>query len=60
MFQLTTAYVHQADREREVAADLHNRQVLRSTSETLTPVEPPALSSRAIRRTPVRVRAAGR
>jgi hypothetical protein len=60
MFQLTTAYVHQADREREIATDLHTRQLLRSASEALAPVEPPAPSSRAMRRPPVRVRAAGR
>lgn len=60
MLQLTLAYVQQATREREVEAELHNRQVLRASSQTLAPVEPPAPSSRAPRPAPVRARVAGR
>ena len=60
MFQLTTAHLHQADREREIAADLHSRQLLRSSSETLAPVEPPAPANRQMRRMQVRLRTASR
>lgn len=60
MFQLTTAHLHQADHEREIAADLHNRQLLRASSETMVPVEPPAPSNRTMRRAPIRARAASR
>jgi hypothetical protein len=60
MFLLTTAYVQQAHREREVAADLHTRQLLRSSAHAVAPPEPPASSSRATRRPAVRVRAASR
>ena len=60
MFQLTTAYVQQADREREVASDLSNRQLLRPTADVPAPVEPAFPATRTIRRAPARVRAASR
>jgi hypothetical protein len=60
MFQLTIAYVHQADRERDITADLNSRQLLRSAADALAPAEPSAPVNRAMRRTPARVRAASR
>jgi hypothetical protein len=61
MLQLTLAYVQQADRERETATELTNRQALRSTAQASTPVEPPATTThRSARNAPIRVRAAGR
>jgi len=60
MLQLTLAYVQQATREREVETDLQNRQILRSTPQTLVPAEAPAPSTRAPRSAPVRARANGR
>ena len=60
MFQLTTAYVLQADREREIASHLSNRQLLRSTADVPAPVEPASPATRTTRRAPVRVRAASR
>ncbi|MEX1170837.1 MAG: hypothetical protein WEE50_11905 [Chloroflexota bacterium] len=60
MLQLTLAYIQQADREREVATELQNQQMLRSTTGTMGPVEPHVSSTRALRRTPVRARAVGR
>jgi len=60
MLQLTLAYIQQADREREVATELRNQQTLRSTPQTLAPMEPPAGSTRTSRRAPVRARAVGR
>lgn len=59
MLQLTLAYVQQEDRERETATDLQNRQLLRSTPQTSTPIEP-AAPTRVTRRAPVRARAANR
>jgi hypothetical protein len=59
MLQLTLAYVQQVTRERQVETDLQNRQILRSTRQSVAPVEP-AAPSRAHRRAPVRARAAGR
>lgn len=60
MFQLTTAYVQQADREREIASDLSTRQLLRSTADVPAPVEPATSATRITRRAPARVRAASR
>lgn len=60
MLQLTLAYVQQTARERDVEADLQARQLLRATTQTMTPVEPPASSSRSPRPAPVRARATGR
>jgi hypothetical protein len=60
MLQLTLAYVQQATREREVETDLQTRQLLRSTAQTMTPVEAPAPSSRTTRPAPVRARATSR
>ncbi len=60
MLQLTLAYIQQADREREVAADLRDRLILKSADQTLSPIEPAALATRTPRRAPVRARAAGR
>jgi len=60
MLQLTLAYIQQADREREIAADLQNRQTLRSTAATAPPIEPTAAPARSARRTLDRARAANR
>jgi hypothetical protein len=60
MFYLTQAYIQQADREREVATDLRNRQILRVVSQTTTPIDPPAPSTRIPRRAPARARAVSR
>lgn len=60
MLQLTLAYILQADREREIATDLKNRQILRMTPQTMAPIDPPAPATRTPRRAPVRARVAGR
>ena len=60
MLQLTLAYVLQATLEREVETELQHRQMLRAPSQSLSPVEPPAPSSRGPRPSPVRARATGR
>lgn len=60
MFQLTVAYVLQADREREVADGLRQRDVLRAPDSARDPVEPPARAMGATRRSPAQARAAGR
>ncbi len=59
MLQLTLAYIQQADREREIATDLQNRQILRSPLETGASTESPA-PTRVSRRAPVSARAATR
>jgi hypothetical protein len=58
MFQLALGYVIQADREREVADDLRNRHVLRTSDETQRSNRPSSARS-ATRRAPVRVRNTG-
>jgi hypothetical protein len=61
MLQLTLAYIQQADREREIATELTNRQALRSTAHASSPVKSPATTTnRSARSAPVRVRAASR
>ena len=60
MLQLTLAYIHQTDREREIATDLQNRQLLQPTPRDLAPIEPPNATAHNPRRAPVRARAAGR
>jgi hypothetical protein len=59
MFYLTQAYIQQADREREVATDLRDRQILR-VSQTTAPTDPPAPSTRIPQRAPARARAVSR
>lgn len=60
MLQLTLAYVNQADRERDIAADVRDRQLLQPTSQAPTPADPPAAAARTIRRGPAHARAATR
>ena len=59
MLHLNLAYVQQADRERETATDLQNRQLLRATPQTGAPIAPPARAPIS-RRASVRARAATR
>ena len=58
MFQLTLSYVIQEDREREVAADLRNRQALRAPEET-APAKGPSSARSTTRRAPARARSTG-
>lgn len=60
MLQLTTAYVQQADREREIATDLQNRQLLQPTPRDIAPIEVPVTANHNPRRAPARARAVGR
>ncbi len=59
MLQLSLGYVVQADREREVAEDLRNRQSLLPSREVRAAVPAPASQSRMPRRASVRVRGTG-
>lgn len=59
MLQLSLGYVVQADREREVAEDLRNRQSLLPAREPRTATSTPATSSIDVRRSQARVRGTG-
>jgi hypothetical protein len=59
MLQLTLGYVIQADREREVAQDLRNRQWLQSREAGRTPVQPSARRAVDSRRAIIRSRGTG-
>ena len=58
MLQLSLGYVAQADREREVAEDLRNRQALQTRREP-RPLAALDGQSFARRRSPARVRGTG-
>jgi hypothetical protein len=60
MLQLTLAYVQQVDRERDVAADLRNRQTLQPTPQAMAPADSPAAAIRTTRRAPAHARATTR
>ena len=60
MFHLTVAYVLQAEREREIADGLRQRDVLRAPDSARDPIEPPSRTTGAPRRSPVQARAGGR
>jgi len=59
MLQLSLGYVVQADREREVAEDLRNRQWLLPSRESRSAVSPAQAQSTGARRTTARVRGTG-
>lgn len=59
MLQLSLGYVVQADREREVAEDLRNRQILHPTRETRGPLPTMAAPSLGGRRSQSQARARG-
>jgi hypothetical protein len=59
MLQLSLGYVVQADREREVAEDLRNRQSLLPFRESRTALTPAQGQSPVLRRSPSRVRGTG-
>jgi hypothetical protein len=58
MFQLALGYLIQEHREREVAADLRNRQALRAP-ERAAPANGPSSARSATRRAPGRARSTG-
>ena len=60
MLQLTVVNLLQADREREIEADLRARQMLRLLPQNMGPIEPQEPTVRMPRRAPVRARAAAR
>ena len=63
MFNLTVAYVNQAEREREVESDLRRRQILSPPDTTIASNEPVAETARTFqgsRQAPIRARAVGR
>lgn len=60
MLQLALVYVNQAEREREIVADLRRRQILKAPDDATSILQPSALSTSTPRRTPVRTGAAGR
>jgi hypothetical protein len=61
MFDLNLQYVHLADRERRIEADLRRRQILKAMDEAVAPETPLHASTRDPRRTVRRpVRATGR
>jgi len=59
MLQLSLGYVIQADREREVAEDLRNRQSLLPPRDSRTPVPAETHQQSGGRRSPVRARSTG-
>ncbi len=60
MFDLNLLYVHQADREQRVEADLRRRQILPVLDEAVAPGTRAVAPSRGERRTTSPVRATGR
>lgn len=63
MNQLTLHYLHQADRERDLAEDLRNRRMLHEAAEPAAepaPIAPTTRPATTPRPTPVRARATGR
>ena len=59
MFDLSLAHIHRAERERDVAADLRIREILKA-SEASAATEPAPSPRAASPRTAPRVRALGR
>ena len=60
MFELPLAYVNQADREREVGADLRRRQILKAGAEDGEPIGAQSVRMPSPRARATRVRAAER
>jgi hypothetical protein len=60
MFELNLAYVAQADREREVEADLRRRLALKPRSEAIEAGKPAPIHASDAHRRPVRLGTAGR
>jgi len=65
MLQLTLAYIQQSDHERDVVADLRNRQTLQSATQGSSPAEAaapaaPAAPTLTTRRAPTQARATTR
>ncbi len=59
MLQLSLGYVIQADREREVAEHLRNRQSLLQPRDVRSPLSPSQAQAQGPRRSPARVRGTG-
>jgi hypothetical protein len=60
MLQLAIAYLHQLDREREIATDLRRRERLKLLDQRLEPIDPRVHLVPDPRRVALRARPAGR